>query len=613
MNFLKKHYVLVAILVAGALLRLYAITFQSVWLDEIHTLNEADPELSWSEFKTGLMISEPHPPLYFATMRILFAIFGHTPFVLRFFSVIMGILSLYAIYLLAKEMTSRRTALIATALMCVNYFTLYYSQEGRPYIFLMLFTILAMWRLVIFVKTPDLKNALKYGLCASLMMYGHFFGLLVLFSQCLILLTFFILIPDKKKFLVNALIAGAVCVVLYLPAVPFLLKAFERNEIWIPYPTADILTSFYKEFFDGSEIVVSLVGVLLVLYFVGLSRAKDFKFGYAELIENKPVFNFILLSVWITSVVYVPYVRSYVSLPMLLSRYFIVILPGVLILLALGVSEFRNRIVQLSFISVFVLFSWTDIVYVKKYYSQKLKSQFSDAADFIRQNNKNHDKVVSRLSWHMHYFFKDKNDNFENADKTLDQYVAEMQADPSKVKPFWFVDAHDGTYNPSPATLEFLNKNFFVENNFDGFQAWTKHFALLKDMSETVDISRFVKDLKQYNGDSFMFNVEMFEFSNNVVKTSGWAFFNDQPATQTMLSVVLYKDGVAHRLRTERVNRPDNTTYFKTKDDVSNSGFNSTLDVSQLPAGRYELGLHIINKDTKKEAFGLTGKFVDKL
>ena len=37
-NYLKEHYFLISILAVGAFLRLYHLDFQSVWIDEIHTM-----------------------------------------------------------------------------------------------------------------------------------------------------------------------------------------------------------------------------------------------------------------------------------------------------------------------------------------------------------------------------------------------------------------------------------------------------------------------------------------------------------------------------------------------------------------------------------------------
>ena len=45
-NLIKSNYIFIAIMFIAAIARFYHVDFQSVWLDEIHTLNEANPTKS---------------------------------------------------------------------------------------------------------------------------------------------------------------------------------------------------------------------------------------------------------------------------------------------------------------------------------------------------------------------------------------------------------------------------------------------------------------------------------------------------------------------------------------------------------------------------------------
>ena len=88
---IKSNKWLVILLFLATILRVYNVDFQSVWLDEIHTINEANPSLSFSEMYQLMMITEPHPPLYFILVKIVFTVFGYTTFVLRCFSALLGV------------------------------------------------------------------------------------------------------------------------------------------------------------------------------------------------------------------------------------------------------------------------------------------------------------------------------------------------------------------------------------------------------------------------------------------------------------------------------------------------------------------------------------------
>ena len=78
-------------------------------------------------------------------------------------------------------------------------------------------------------------------------------------------------------------------------------------------------------------------------YFMKLFKEKDSKISYESIIENKTVFSFIILIPWIVIVLLIPLVRSYLSIPMIISRYFITVLPAVIIIIAISYCYFKNR------------------------------------------------------------------------------------------------------------------------------------------------------------------------------------------------------------------------------------------------------------------------------
>lgn len=295
---------------------------------------------------------------------------------------------------------------------------------------------------------------------------------------------------------------------------------------------------------------------------------------------------------------------------MLINRYFINILPAVLIILAVGLYLIKNKIIKYIFLLIFVGVSLIDIVVVKKYYTSVNKAQFRETTSFIKENNLQNEKIVSSLAWYLPYFFQDKEET-KIIDNNLDSFVQEMIKDSTKIENFWYFDGHGRTYTTNQETLDFIEKNFYIENNFDGFQAWTKHFVLLKNKPTTIDISKY-GSLQQYNGDGFMYNIERFENNGETVKVSGWAYFDKQESIKTSLSVVLIKNEVANRMNIQKVNRPDVTSYFKNDFNVDSSGFEATYDLTKLEAGNYQIGIYLINETTQKEGLIITDKVITK-
>jgi len=608
-SWIKENKLLVTVLFVGAIFRFYKMDYQSVWLDEIHTLNEANPNLSFSEIYNLIIVTEPHPPLYFLLMKILFTLFGYTTFVLRCFSVVIGIAGIYAIYRLGKELMNKQVGIISALLLSFNYFHLYYSQDGRMYALLFLTTVISFYFLIKFIKNPNYKTAIVSGVFASLMIYTHFFALFVLFAQYLILL-FYIVKPYKstsKQFFIYALISGVTSLVLYLPCLQLFLAAKGRTSIWIPVPGVDAYTQIFKEFFGNSELILFFVIVILFYFFIQLFKRKseiDFEINPEK---DQQIFSFFILFLWIIVTLLIPLILSFVNLPMIISRYFINILPAFLLLIAIGIYYIKNNIVKLSVVSLMVLFSMVDIVVVKKYYKDPRKTQFREATQFIKDNNSSKDEVVTSLAWYLPYFLNNENVKNTIVGKPLDTYVSEMGQDDAKLKSFWYIDGHIRPFNPTETTKAFLEQNFVVDKNIDLYDCYAKHFILKSQFKPNFDMKSFLP-LKEINGDSIQYALESFEEDDEKVLLSGWAFLENQNADDSKIYLIALKETTPTVINTEGVKREDVTSYFKNSFNLNNAGFKAIVYKKELEVGTYQFAVVVENSKTAKKGLILTDK-----
>ena len=218
-GWIRDNIALVSIIAIAACLRIYKIDYQSLWVDEIHTLNETNPEFSFSEMYSALLRAEPHPQLYFVLVHFAFKIFGYSSLVLRLFSAVVGVAGVISMYFLGREIFNRKTGLYAAILIAFNYFHLFYSQEARMYALFFLCTTLSFYFFIRFLKRPTTKSCLIYTFFALTMAYSHFFGLFSLASQYLILL-FFIIKPITStglRLFYLSLMSGIITFICYLP------------------------------------------------------------------------------------------------------------------------------------------------------------------------------------------------------------------------------------------------------------------------------------------------------------------------------------------------------------------------------------------------------------
>jgi uncharacterized membrane protein len=478
---IKENYFLFVILFLSAILRVYHIDFQSLWIDEISTMIQATPHLSFTDTYEHLLKLDLQPPLYFYILKYLFKIFSYTAIVMRLFSAFLGVAGVWAIYLLGKELFHKKVGLYAALLMCLNYFHIYYSQEGRPYAFLILFTILSFYGLIRFIKNSSYKNAIYYGVLSSLMLYGHPFGMLHLFAQYLILLYCFLKTNDSKlTFFKQLLTAGITTFVLYIPAIPLFLNAAGISSFWIPKPDTNVYSTLLLDFFGHSETLIVLVYLMSILFFMSVFNFKE-KFHFVEDIrENKVTAGFMVLFMWIVIGLLIPLIRSYLSVPMIVSRYFIGLLPSIILMVAMGIYQIQQQIIKNAILTLIVLFSLTDIVVVKDYYNKIVKSQIREISSFVKTNYENKEPVISSLNFYYGFYLDPK--IYHLSGNNLSAIAQELMNDSNKIKAFWYVDAHNRSINTLTSNEKaFLDKTFYTIKKINLYDAWAIYFSPKKE------------------------------------------------------------------------------------------------------------------------------------
>ena len=142
-KWLNTNKWLFLILITGAILRFYKLDFQEPWLDEISTLQVTDPTLTFSETNWLIMNRDGFPHFYFLSLKFLSSIIGHNIFTLRLFSAFFGLITIFYVYKLLKELFSKEYGYVGAALLSVNSFHIYHSQEARCYTLLVFFVVFA--------------------------------------------------------------------------------------------------------------------------------------------------------------------------------------------------------------------------------------------------------------------------------------------------------------------------------------------------------------------------------------------------------------------------------------------------------------------------------------
>lgn len=245
---------LVGIVLFAAILRFWQLDAKSLWIDELctvfYSLGKApsqiplevllpldryadlltiQPQLSMLDAARAVTLNSNHPPLFFMLMQGWLQWFGTSRTSQRSLAAIAGVLVVWAVAQLGKQVAGKSVGLTAALLVAVSPYGVYLSQEARHYTLPMLLSVLALgpWLKQIQAirqRTPLSWKVLAAGvLCNGLGFYIHYFYAFAVVVQWGILL--FVLWQQRSplRTWLGILAAIATTLILYLGLIPTLL------------------------------------------------------------------------------------------------------------------------------------------------------------------------------------------------------------------------------------------------------------------------------------------------------------------------------------------------------------------------------------------------------
>lgn len=176
-----EKYSFWAILILAAATHFTGLVKRDLWYDEAFTgvaVKENFPDM------IQMIINDVHPPLYYIALKYFSVFFDYSVFSLRLFSAILGVLSIWALYILAKELFSVKVARWAALLATISPFAVQYSQEARMYTMLMFFILISAYFFLKGIKNGKTKYFLLWGLFTGLSMLVHYMGIIFSALYC---------------------------------------------------------------------------------------------------------------------------------------------------------------------------------------------------------------------------------------------------------------------------------------------------------------------------------------------------------------------------------------------------------------------------------------------
>jgi uncharacterized membrane protein len=377
--------------VFALLLRAYRLTSNPLWLDELYGYQ-------LSQLGTGAIIRNssyvPHPPLYYLLLHITSG-FGafYNVWAWRWLSVIIGAGSVALIYHLAKGYTTRLAAFLSSLLFTISPTHIYYSQEARPYAFLICLTIVTAWLLQRMSEFPQ-ERALWIGF-TGLSIWGiwsSYSYLMVVGTQLLYL------VMTLRNWRYLSICAGTIFLSC-LPLVTISVRTLGETHAAYVGSAAMTITLLAQALLAGDPLRYGFSWVhiwapigLGLLVLLGLVRALPPRGKQGSLYHVTQV----ILPVLTFFAVATPLLN--IRLPSFEWRQFLVLLPSVFVLIALGIDQlWEQRFTWMSrmvVLGVCLLAVYASTASLLRYWTIT-KSPEGLAALFVQEHVERDDAIVS--------------------------------------------------------------------------------------------------------------------------------------------------------------------------------------------------------------------------
>lgn len=327
---------LVGVLLLGWALRTHALDSRSLWADEGWTLVLTEgPGLG---DVTRTLAADQHPPLYFAAFRLWRTLTGESEFALRYFSVLISMVAVAAIYPLGRALFTPQTGLLAALLLALADLPIDLAQEVRHYSLLATLAIVSSVFYVRWWRYRSRASRIGHVLASLALLYTHYLGAFVLLAQGAHLIAF-----GRRRRLLDGLFLFAAIGLGFLPWAPVILEQnrvrwedplYYRNSV----PNSVETYRAVRTALLGSHYVLLFALLLLGLVYVAYRRRDDLD---TIRIRLRPLWPAAYLALWIALMVGLTIVIN-ARRQFLTERNFVVIVPPILALIAHGLTNLQR-------------------------------------------------------------------------------------------------------------------------------------------------------------------------------------------------------------------------------------------------------------------------------
>jgi mannosyltransferase len=334
----------------------------------------------WSSFIDALTSRETNMALYHVILRGWVRL-GHGEAFARLPSVLAAVATIPVMVALGTRLFGRRAGLLGGLLLALNAGWLYTAQLARGYALCLLLLAVATWLFVEGVENDRPRVWVGYGLAGAMAASSHLFAVLVLVAHAASL----VLLPRAKVPWRGIVTGGAVLAAGLVPLGLQLRASTDDGIGWASASAGGRLVDAVRSVLPlplGTLLGAALVvGALIVLPRFRRRMTAD---------DSVQTWRLSMMISWATVPLLIAGAVSYFATPILVARYFVIVVPALVLLLALGLTRMPSRVRFTALVLILAL----SIASIVRWYSQGEYQEWRSASSFVVADAMEGDGVV---------------------------------------------------------------------------------------------------------------------------------------------------------------------------------------------------------------------------
>lgn len=342
--------VLAVLIIVGSGIRFHELGGDSLWYDEAASWQQAHGTFAQIFERTA---RDNYPPLHNLLLYASINLLGDTEWALRMPSAVLGVAAIAAICWVGHMGAGSATGLVAAALLTFSPFNVSYSREGRMYTLMALAAICfagACWRTA---RSPSAVRLATMILAGMALLYSHPYGTFYWLTIAVAATGLATPWQDDWRRSVRAMVIGGVVSGLsFLPWAIVLMgraSSIQRNGFWIAPASFDGVLRILTSLAGGARMAnLATVGILVAILprwskLRALADHSQDQGAVEPVAQRLPGsrFVFFLLS-WALVPIAIAVVVSWLTRPILISRYVIASSPALLLAASCGFARFGS-------------------------------------------------------------------------------------------------------------------------------------------------------------------------------------------------------------------------------------------------------------------------------